>query len=78
VDYIKKELDANVSAYDNLIHVGDLRSFTLSAGMTFHPICPILFRFSYAVARAYRWDMWMNEIEPIAARVPYMVSCDSN
>eukprot|EP00475_Leptophrys_vorax_P014433 TRINITY_DN20779_c0_g2_i1.p1 TRINITY_DN20779_c0_g2~~TRINITY_DN20779_c0_g2_i1.p1 ORF type:complete len:627 (+),score=140.30 TRINITY_DN20779_c0_g2_i1:486-2366(+) len=29
---------------------------------------------SYAVGRAYRWDMWMNEILPVAANAPYMVS----
>jgi len=29
---------------------------------------------SYAVGRAYRWDMWMNEIQSVSTRVPYMVT----
>eukprot|EP01126_Amoeba_proteus_P035828 TRINITY_DN3623_c0_g1_i3.p1 TRINITY_DN3623_c0_g1~~TRINITY_DN3623_c0_g1_i3.p1 ORF type:complete len:512 (+),score=66.55 TRINITY_DN3623_c0_g1_i3:291-1826(+) len=29
---------------------------------------------SYAVGRAYRWDMWMNEIQSVSSRVPYMVT----
>jgi hypothetical protein len=29
---------------------------------------------SYAVGEAFRWDMWMNEIQPVSSRVPYMVS----
>jgi len=28
---------------------------------------------SYAVGRAYRWDMFMNEIEPLSTRLPFMV-----